>query len=128
MLWWLVTPLAVDFQPAERGGLLPAQPVGLLQWPGPTSARGLNGSLLETSTNFSYDAVIVPCGGLTKTGAPLPWVVTRLDAALNHENDSAFFLVLGRGTTHTPPPHTARLGGGQGGAGDAGGTNIDTVN
>ena len=55
-------------------------------------------------TQYRYDAAIIPCGGVTTDGAPLPWVVTRLDAALNHENESGYFLVLGRGTTHQAPP------------------------
>lgn len=51
-----------------------------------------------------YDCIIVPGGGLDASGEPLPWVAARLDAALDHEQATDFFLVLSRGTTHKPPP------------------------
>ena len=49
-----------------------------------------------------YEATIVPGGGLDKEGRPAPWVLSRLDAALNHA-DGAMFLPLSSGTTHKPP-------------------------
>ena len=51
-----------------------------------------------------YDAVIVPGGGLNAAAEPAEWVVARLDAALRHDTETNFFLVLSRGTTHKPPP------------------------
>ena len=50
-----------------------------------------------------YDAVIIPGGGLSE-GKPLAWVAARLDAALLHAEETQYFLVLSRGTTHKPPP------------------------
>ena len=57
-----------------------------------------------TGDDRQFDCVIVPGGGLGAAGQPLPWVAARLDAALKHESETAFFLVLSRGTTHKPPP------------------------
>ena len=51
-----------------------------------------------------FDCIIVPGGGLGATGHPHPWVAARLDAALKHDADGSFYLVLSRGTTHKPPP------------------------
>ncbi len=55
-----------------------------------------------------YDAVVVPGGGLRADGRPTAWVGARLDAALAHEKETSYFLVLSRGTTHKPPPVDAR--------------------
>jgi uncharacterized SAM-binding protein YcdF (DUF218 family) len=57
-----------------------------------------------STTARRYDAVVVPGGGLDADGKPAPWVAARLDAALKHDADTAFYLVLSRGTTHKPPP------------------------
>ena len=52
-----------------------------------------------------FDCVIVPGGGLeASTGEPAAWVAARLDAALEYDSRTDFFLVLSRGTTHKPPP------------------------
>jgi hypothetical protein len=51
-----------------------------------------------------YDAIIIAGGGLEPSGAPLPWVLGRLDAAINRSSEADFFLALSRGTTHEPPP------------------------
>ena len=51
-----------------------------------------------------FDAVVVPGGGLEPDGRPAPWVQARLDAALAHDKNTDYFLVLSRGTTHKPPP------------------------
>ena len=51
------------------------------------------------------DCVIIPGGGLdAATGQPAEWVVARLDAALSHDSETDYYLVLSRGTTHKPPP------------------------
>ena len=52
----------------------------------------------------AVDAVIVPGGGLDDAGQPLMWVQARLDAALQHDSRTTFYLVLSRGTTHKPAP------------------------
>ena len=51
-----------------------------------------------------FDAIIVAGGGIDGSGLPLPWVLTRLDAALNRSSETEYFLALSRGTTHEPPP------------------------
>ena len=51
----------------------------------------------------SYDVVIIPGGGLDAS-QPAAWVAARLDAALQHDKSTAYYLVLSRGTTHKPPP------------------------
>ena len=51
-----------------------------------------------------YDAIIIAGGGIDTAGLPLPWVVSRLDAALHRSSETDLFLALSRGTTHEPPP------------------------
>tara|TARA_B110001452_G_scaffold255071_1_gene247158 strand:- start:111 stop:1070 length:960 start_codon:yes stop_codon:yes gene_type:complete len=51
-----------------------------------------------------FDAIIVAGGGIDGSGLPLPWVLSRLDAALNRSSETEHFLTLSRGTTHEPPP------------------------
>ena len=51
----------------------------------------------------SYDVIIIPGGGLAAR-EPAAWVRARLDAALRHDSNTDFYLVLSRGTTHKPPP------------------------
>jgi hypothetical protein len=48
-----------------------------------------------------FDAVLIPGGGLTSTGEPLPWVCARLDAALAVDGDP-LFVALSTGTVHKP--------------------------
>jgi hypothetical protein len=48
-----------------------------------------------------FDAVLILGGGLTPGGQPLPWVCTRLDAALAAEG-KPFFIALSSGTVHKP--------------------------
>lgn len=50
-----------------------------------------------------YDAVLIPGGGLTDSGALPAWVISRLDQALTH-SDTRFFITLSAGTCHKPPP------------------------
>jgi hypothetical protein len=45
-------------------------------------------------------------GGLTATGEPTPWVVPRLERALEYPG-SPTLVVLGTGTPHKPPPMDA---------------------
>jgi len=40
-------------------------------------------------------------------GRPTAWVAERLEAALRHDAEASFFLVLSRGTTHRPAPRNA---------------------
>jgi len=54
-----------------------------------------------------FDAIVIPGGGLFED-KPLAWVTARLDAALLHAEETRYFLVLSRGTTHKPPPLDAR--------------------
>ena len=58
-------------------------------------------SSLKTADGF--DCVIVPGGGLDGAD-PAAWVTARLDAALAHDANTLYYLVLSRGTTHKPPP------------------------
>jgi hypothetical protein len=48
-------------------------------------------------------AVLVLGGGLTSQGEPTPWVVPRLNRALEYSGDP-LIVVLGAGTPHKPPP------------------------
>jgi uncharacterized SAM-binding protein YcdF (DUF218 family) len=59
---------------------------------------------VDLDSEKRFDCVIVPGGGLVATGRPHPWVAARLDAALKHDADTSYYLVLSRGTTHKPPP------------------------
>jgi hypothetical protein len=49
-----------------------------------------------------FDAVLIPGGGLTPSGALTPFVRARLDRALAHSAD--LYIPLSAGTTHLPPP------------------------
>jgi hypothetical protein len=51
----------------------------------------------------SYDAVLIPGGGLTDAGELPPWVVNRLERALAY-GSADFFITLSGGTCHKPPP------------------------
>lgn len=57
-----------------------------------------------THSQESYDAVIVPGGGLGSSGEVPPWVANRLDRAMEHSRGSNFIIVLSAGTPHKPPP------------------------
>jgi hypothetical protein len=50
-----------------------------------------------------WDAVLVPGGGLRPDGSLPPWVVRRLDRAVEVRSD-AYVLPMSRGTVHKPPP------------------------
>jgi hypothetical protein len=52
---------------------------------------------------LSYDAVIVPGGGVRSGGTVAPWVINRLDRALDRCG-SAPILCLSAGTPNKPPP------------------------
>lgn len=54
-----------------------------------------------------YDALIIPGGGLDEAGRPSAWVAKRLEAALRHDSEADWYLVLSRGTTRRPPPRDA---------------------
>lgn len=61
-----------------------------------------------TDSTLRYDCVIVPGGGLDAASRePAAWVAARLDAALMHDANTDYYLVLSRGTTHKPPPLAA---------------------
>lgn len=50
-----------------------------------------------------YDAILIPGGGLTPTGAPTPWVTSRLERALEYP-DSCKLVLLSAGSPHKAPP------------------------
>lgn len=56
----------------------------------------------------TYDAIIVPGGGIQPDSEPRPWVKARLDAAAVLSSRTRYFIVLSRGTTHKPPPQDRR--------------------
>jgi len=56
----------------------------------------------------SYDAILVPGGGLHSTGEVQPWVKRRLDRAIERAHECEYFITLSRGTTHRPPPLNER--------------------
>lgn len=70
----------------------------------------LSGSSCTTDMGeLKYDAVIIPGGGLEReTGLPNAWVRGRLDKAIKMSNDTRYFIVLSRGTTHKAPPLDTR--------------------
>lgn len=51
----------------------------------------------------TYDAVLVPGGGVYAHGALPLWTQRRLDYAINH-HQGAYIITLSAGTTHKPPP------------------------
>ena len=51
----------------------------------------------------SFDAILIPGGGLTADGQVPPWVQARLDRAIQRHRGEPI-LVLSAGTTHKPPP------------------------
>ncbi|MFO8035107.1 MAG: YdcF family protein [Anaerolineales bacterium] len=50
------------------------------------------------------EAILIPGGGLNKTGHLHPWTKARLDLALEHDQGNVHFLLLSGGTVHKPPP------------------------
>jgi hypothetical protein len=69
----------------------------------------LNTVTLDQARTKRYDAVVVPGGGIDPcTGAPRPWVAARLDAAIQLDEVTRYFMVLSRGTTHRSPPINTR--------------------
>ncbi len=50
-----------------------------------------------------YDAILIPGGGLTTAGKLPPWVIARLQKALEIAA-GGYFIVLSAGTVHKPPP------------------------
>lgn len=53
-----------------------------------------------------FDAILIPGGGLTTSGALTPFVRARLDRALGHSAE--FYITLSAGTTHLPQPVDSR--------------------
>lgn len=53
-----------------------------------------------------FDAVLIPGGGLTPSGALTPFVRARVDRALAHSAD--LYIPLSAGTTHLPPALDSR--------------------
>jgi uncharacterized SAM-binding protein YcdF (DUF218 family) len=51
----------------------------------------------------SYDAILIPGGGLQIDGSLPPWVCNRLDKAVEISS-TRFFITLSRGTFHKAPP------------------------
>jgi len=53
--------------------------------------------------NVSYDAILVPGGGIKDNHHLPPWVQSRFDRVLEiHQNQ--YIIALSAGTTHKPPP------------------------
>lgn len=52
---------------------------------------------------MSYDAVLIPGGGLDAAGEPAPWVLPRLDAAVARAGNG-LLVALSAGTPYKPPP------------------------
>lgn len=53
-----------------------------------------------------FDAILIPGGGLTDSGALPPYVISRLDAALAHS--AGYYIALSASTAHRPLPLDAR--------------------
>jgi hypothetical protein len=53
--------------------------------------------------NASYDAILVPGGGIKNNCHLPPWVQSRFDRALEIHQDQ-YIIALSAGTTHKPPP------------------------
>ncbi len=58
---------------------------------------------MKKQTEKLYDAVLIPGGGLTQTGGLPPWVIHRLDCAVELQA-AEWFILLSAGTVHKPPP------------------------
>lgn len=54
---------------------------------------------------MTYDAIIIPGGGLQPNGNLNPWVVARLERALELYNGE-YVIAASAGTVHRPPPLT----------------------
>jgi hypothetical protein len=52
---------------------------------------------------MSYDAILIPGGGVQADGSLPPWMVARLDAAITTDHNGCF-ITLSAGTVHKPPP------------------------
>ena len=52
----------------------------------------------------NWDCIFIPGGGLNPDGSLPPWTLSRLDEALNHQEQSHYFGLLSGGTVHKPPP------------------------
>jgi uncharacterized SAM-binding protein YcdF (DUF218 family) len=56
---------------------------------------------------MSFDATLIPGGGLTAAGQVTPWVAARLDQAIvTYQGE--YLIPLSAGTPHKPPPLDAR--------------------
>lgn len=54
--------------------------------------------------NKNWDAVVVLGGGLDAAAQPQPWVIARLERAIQVADNTKYIIVLSRGTPHKPPP------------------------
>lgn len=88
------------------------QVISEMPWCAFSNWHVLNGDAIlrgveETGKSFGhahpFDAVIVPGGGLWEGGRLPPWVVSRLDKALEIAQ-GARIITLSAGTPHKPPP------------------------
>jgi len=57
----------------------------------------------STFLGARFDAVVIPSGGIDDEGNPREWVVTRLDAALEFDAVTKYYVCLSRATFHKPP-------------------------
>jgi len=56
------------------------------------------------TAEHTYDAVIIPGGGITPVGGLPEWTRRRLEKALEHTAETRFFICLSAGTFHKPLP------------------------
>jgi uncharacterized SAM-binding protein YcdF (DUF218 family) len=64
-------------------------------------------TITRRNTKYRYDAVICLGGGLDDQGQPHPFVSERIRTASLLSNDTQYFVLSSRGTTHKPPPTDA---------------------
>jgi hypothetical protein len=65
--------------------------------------RGVEESGTSQERLAPFDAVIIPGGGLFEDGSVPPWVINRLDKAMELAQ-GAHIITLSAGTPHKPPP------------------------
>jgi len=73
-------------------------------WNGPSVAAcdDREKCALDTS-GIQFDAVVIPSGGIDDEGNPRQWVKSRLDAALEFDSVTKYYVCLSRATFHKPP-------------------------
>jgi len=70
-----------------------------------TTYTTMNNTVTNDKNNKTkYDAVIILGGGLTDEGQPHPFVQERIRVGSLLVNETEYFILCSRGTTHKPPP------------------------